>query len=361
MKTRFRIITRGSRGNQLYCVDTETGQRSSLGTTDRDAAEQIVLARNQAIRQPALNLQIAKAYLAGSDSGVATRTWQHALDALVQSKGGSTKIRWEWAAKEKSLDPIRHQPIAQTQANHLLAVLRAGSISTNVHLRKLHNYCLDMGWLPWPILPKRQWPAIKFKEKRAITMEEHLRIVEREPNHELRALYQLLWEIGGSQSDVATLTAESIDWKDRVIAYHRRKTGTLASFHFGAGVEAILKKLPQQGNLFPRLAQMEERHRAKEFNRRCKGLGITGISMHSYRYAWAERAKVVGYPERFAQEALGHGSKAVHRAYARKAKMTLPSLESYELSFASSCEKTLPHSGNAVSAVETNAAVTPPI
>jgi len=36
------------------------------------------------------------------------------------------------------------------------------------------------------------------------------------------------------------------------------------------------------------------------------------------------------YPERFAQEALGHNSKAVHRAYSRKAKVKLPSLENYE-------------------------------
>ena len=34
--------------------------------------------------------------------------------------------------------------------------------------------------------------------------------------------------------------------------------------------------------------------------------------------AWAERAKTCGYPERFAQAALGHNSKAVHRAYAKK-------------------------------------------
>lgn len=37
-----------------------------------------------------------------------------------------------------------------------------------------------------------------------------------------------------------------------------------------------------------------------------------------------------GYPERFAQLALGRNSKAVHRAYARKAKVTLPPLEDYE-------------------------------
>ena len=67
MKTRFRFMTRGLRGNQFYCVDTKTGQRTSLSTLDRDAAEQIVLAKNQAVRQPTLNLQIAKAYLSGSD------------------------------------------------------------------------------------------------------------------------------------------------------------------------------------------------------------------------------------------------------------------------------------------------------
>jgi hypothetical protein len=47
-------------------------------------------------------------------------------------------------------------------------------------------------------------------------------------------------------------------------------------------------------------------------------------------YVWAERAKTCGYPERFAQEALGHNSKAVHRAYARKAQVVIPTLEDYE-------------------------------
>ena len=39
---------------------------------------------------------------------------------------------------------------------------------------------------------------------------------------------------------------------------------------------------------------------------------------------------MAGYPERFAQESLGHNSKAVHRAYARHAQVTVPSLEEYE-------------------------------
>ena len=36
-----------------------------------------------------------------------------------------------------------------------------------------------------------------------------------------------------------------------------------------------------------------------------------------------------GFRERFAQEALGHSSKAVHRAYSQNAVVTVPSMEDY--------------------------------
>ena len=52
--------------------------------------------------------------------------------------------------------------------------------------------------------------------------------------------------------------------------------------------------------------------------------------MHSYRYAWAERAAEAGYPERYAQQALGHASAAIHRAYAKKARVEVPPLEEFE-------------------------------
>jgi integrase len=99
---------------------------------------------------------------------------------------------------------------------------------------------------------------------------------------------------------------------------------------FGGKVERVLRKLPTQGPLFPYLKTVRASDRATEFKQRCNGLGISGVTLHSYRYAWAERAKRAGYPERFAQEALGHNSKAIHRAYARHAEVTVPSLEDYE-------------------------------
>ena len=61
---------------------------------------------------------------------------------------------------------------------------------------------------------------------------------------------------------------------------------------------------------------------------------MKAVSLHSYRYAWAERAYQCGYPERFAQAALGHASKAVRQSYAKGAKVVCPPFEKYEPSVA---------------------------
>ena len=58
--------------------------------------------------------------------------------------------------------------------------------------------------------------------------------------------------------------------------------------------------------------------------------GITGVSLHSYRHSLAKRAKACGYPLRFAQVALGHGSRAIHEAYAKGAFVICPALDHYE-------------------------------
>jgi integrase len=337
MRKRYRLSRRGCRGDKFYCVDTQTSKRTSLHTSNEDEAQQIVDAKNQAERQPVLNLQIARAYLAGSDTGINTRTWSDAIIALTNSKKGANKERWQRAALDKAFAPLLPKVIIETRGETLLNALRYGTVSTNVYLRRLHNFCLDMGWLPWPLIPKRQWPAVRFKEKRAITWEEHCRIVSREQNPERKAFYQLAWHIGASQSDLAHLTAENVDWTNRIICFVRMKTRFRSQqppqIRFGKEVETILANLSKFGPLFPYLRGVRPTDRANEFRQRCAGLGIRGVTLHSYRYAWAERAKVAGYPERFAQLALGHNSKAVHRAYSKNAQATLPPLEDYEATF----------------------------
>src|SRR5437879_11424170 len=177
MKTRYRLIRRGVRGGAFYCVDNNTGKRTSLRTGSEDEARQIVEAKNQAQRQPVLNLQIAKAYLAGTDNGITTRTWQDAIDALINTKQGANRERWQRVCTDRALNPIWRQVIIETSGEKLLKILSQGTVSTNVYLRRLHNFCVDMNWLPWPLILKRQWPVVRFKEKRAITWEEHCKIV----------------------------------------------------------------------------------------------------------------------------------------------------------------------------------------
>ena len=174
------------------------------------------------------------------------------------------------------------------------------------------------------------WPAVRYKDKRAITLEEHLKIVSRERNTELKAFYQLLWHMGAAQSDLASLTAEDVNWHERTTAFRRHKTKVPVVITFGEEASVILKTLPQSGLLFPWLSRLHEKHRAKHFSKRLATVGISGVSLHSYRYAWAERAKVAGMPERYAQQALGHSSKAFARSYSKNAMVVVPSLETYE-------------------------------
>ena len=141
---------------------------------------------------------------------------------------------------------------------------------------------------------------------------------------------ELLWETGAAQSDAVNFKAEDIDWQSRTISYFRMKTGSLAQFTISKKLETVLSHLPTTGALFPKLSTFTANDRASRFRRRCHKAGVSGVTLHCYRYAWAERAKVVGMPERFAQAALGHNSKAIHRAYAKKAVIIAPSLEDYE-------------------------------
>jgi hypothetical protein len=69
------------------------------------------------------------------------------------------------AMRDTAFDIIRDLPILETQSVQFLKVLEAGSVATNVFLRRLHNFALDMNWPPWPVLAKNQWPKVRFKEK----------------------------------------------------------------------------------------------------------------------------------------------------------------------------------------------------
>jgi integrase len=328
MTQRYRKFRRS--WGMWYAFDTTTGNSVSLKTKDKAQAIHLVVAMNESVKQAAMNLSLARVYLRHSDPMVSKRTWQMVLDEIIRTKTGENQIRWMVMAKSKWLDPIRHRLLIETQAEHLLHVLQCGKVAINVYLRRLHNFALDMNWLPVSVIPRRQWPPVRFKDKRAITLEEHQKIIAAEGNPERKALYQLCWHLGASQGDIANLKGEDVDWQNNTVSFVRKKTGVPVLVHLGQEALNVFKDLPSEGLLLPYLAGVRAGDRATEFGQRCRRLGIQGVTLHSYCYAWAERAKVAGMPERFAQEALGHNSKAVHRAYAKRALMKIPSLQDYE-------------------------------
>ena len=61
--------------------------------------------------------------------------------------------------------------------------------------------------------------------------------------------------------------------------------------HLGGEALNLFKDLPAEGSLFPYLSRVRAGDRATEFGQRCRQLDIKGVTLHSYRYAWAERAK----------------------------------------------------------------------
>ncbi|HWN97256.1 MAG TPA: tyrosine-type recombinase/integrase [Methylomirabilota bacterium] len=337
MKQRFGLVRRP--WGVFYLKDKITGNQVALKTSDRTEALKLLNARNDSESQPAMNLSLARVYLNGADPKLSTRTWQEVMEHIVSQKTDETKRRWEVAIKDANFNGIRKLAVAETRAEHFYKALEDAKVSTNVYLRRIHNHALGMDWLLKSVIPRLQWPKPVFQQKRAITAAEDVKIVERETNPERLDFYELLWHTGASQSDAAFLLAEDIDWNTRTICYSRKKLkgrgGSVkpALIRFGAEVEAILKRRPKSGPLFPYLCTVRPGDRATEFKQRCIGLKIEKVSLHCYRYAWAERALKCGYPERFAQQALGHNSKAVHHAYARHAEVTVPSLDDWEKSF----------------------------
>ena len=270
------------RRKKYYAEDSQTGKQTSLHTSDQSEAERLLAAKNEAQNKNSLALAVGQVYLKAIDPALMTRTWAEVMKVMADRGKEQTQARTQRAVESVSFDHIRHKVIHETASNDFLEVLKDKRRSTIHYLKLLQSTAVNLGWLAGRvILPKYCWPKIAAKSKRGITWEEHQRITAAEKNKERRLYYEVLWEIGSSQSDAAKLTRQNIC--DGVLVYVREKTGTQASIRIGRRLKSILKQLPKNGHLFPRIAALNSVARSAEFCRRCRLLGIVGVSLHSYR------------------------------------------------------------------------------
>ena len=266
-----------------YLQDKITQKQESLRTKDHVAAHRVLSSRNQAVEQPMLNRTMAKAYLSGKSPELATRTWAEVMDHYCKAGLDSTRDRKERTFRSAPFQRFRKVALIDTEADHLFAVLdhkRAAGTSAHHYLRRIHNYALHLGWLLAPVIADAGWPPVRAKKKLALTEEEHRRIIARERDTERRLYYEMLWETGGAQSDIANLHWDRIDLQNRTLIFTRQKLegkgGGESCLCIGARIQAILDQLPKEGFLFPGLRLQPSNNRASYFRKACLACGVKG-------------------------------------------------------------------------------------
>ncbi|PAW77871.1 MAG: hypothetical protein B9S32_09735 [Verrucomicrobia bacterium Tous-C9LFEB] len=251
MADQFYLFRRGN--GRYYAQDRISKRQTSLNTSNASQAKRLIAAKNQASEMPALNMAMARAYLTAKSPELVNRTWADVMRDLELSYSGSTLLRWGKVIKSPPFRLLANIKLIDTESSHFMEVLRhkRAGVSTNVWLRILHNRALDLGWLLAPVLVKRAWPKIRYGQKRAITAKEHEKIIASENLDDYRLYFKLLWETGGSQSDIANLSHDDIDRENNRLYYCRQKVATRGfgsvTIAIGPRIREILKELPKEG------------------------------------------------------------------------------------------------------------------
>src|SRR5205823_4616533 len=81
VQLKYRLFRR--RNGVFYWQENDSSKQGTLRTTDRREAEWLLNAMNESHREPTLNLNLARAYLAAHDPRMAQRTWQAVMDEMA--------------------------------------------------------------------------------------------------------------------------------------------------------------------------------------------------------------------------------------------------------------------------------------
>jgi hypothetical protein len=121
----------------FYWQNNTSNKQGTLRTTDKREAERQLNAMNESHRQPTLNLNLARAYLAAHDPKMAQRTWQAVMNEMATHGIPTTQERCARGFRSKAYDPIRDKPLVQTTGADLLAIIHANGNCVAHYLRRL--------------------------------------------------------------------------------------------------------------------------------------------------------------------------------------------------------------------------------
>ncbi|MBH62305.1 MAG: hypothetical protein CL569_07640 [Alphaproteobacteria bacterium] len=353
-----------------YAVDKKTRKETNLkckGT--RQQAEEVaeVVCGLTDDSNAMHHMKVAEAHLAKCNPEWTTNTWDTIAQNVIHGPrgrglGGDKKLRTVEVLQSDWNNPcwndLRHKRCIDTTPADFTRALKGQGIAAVCFGKKLHNYAMNHRCIPYTIMGKEMWPVIRpvGKCSRSITQEEHLKLVgfladpdldfwkgavkyhkgstPKQWQEEWINWLWFLWFTGASSQDAAGMHAEQIDWDKGCVEYKRGKwvlpeehKPARVGIEKGGEFEALLKRLPKSGPLFPLLATRSSSNRARTMGNICEWVGIPHTTPHGYRFSWAERADEGGMDVKHRMANLGHSTVEMAEHYSEGADIIPPSIE----------------------------------
>jgi len=133
VQLKYRFYRR--RNGVFYWQENDSRKQGTLRTSERREAERLLNAMNESHREPTLNLNLARAYLAAHDPRMAKRTWQAVMDEMATHGIPSTQVRCARGFRSKAYHPIRNKPLIQTTGADLLTIVHANQRTVSINDR----------------------------------------------------------------------------------------------------------------------------------------------------------------------------------------------------------------------------------
>lgn len=364
IKRPYKLWKRGDREGVYYIKPKNGGPWKSTGSKDKDKAIEWADAEcgcddNENAMH---HKKVAEAHLMKCNPEWVTNTWdaiaQRAINAprqigKVGKKRASTVITMTSYWNGKRWDNIRHKRCIDTVAADFEKSLKGAGLGLIEFGQLLHNHATDHNLIPYPVMGKKCWPrAIRKNMSRALTEEDHRTLLKHIQDPQLAPFkrasernlpttpkqwrdewenwFWFLWWTGASNKDAANIRAEDIDWKANCIKFSRTKTSTKSTVAIGQSLRTLLKKLPTKGYLFPCLQNMTTSNRSRTFRILADWCGLEKVTLHGYRFGWAERAKETGMTTEDRMASLGHKTPQMAAHYDEGADYIPASIEIIE-------------------------------
>src|SRR5438874_3393660 len=108
VQLKYRFYRR--RNGIFYWQENDSSKQGTLRTTDKREAQRLLNAMNESHRQPTLNLNLARAYLAAHDPQMAKRTWQAVMNEMATHGIPTTQERCALDSAAKRMTPFEISP-----------------------------------------------------------------------------------------------------------------------------------------------------------------------------------------------------------------------------------------------------------